>query len=103
MAYINKLNICGNLVSVYKAQNGNTAYILKNSIPNILSRTRSIVMDSANNPVKCKDVMFKKGKLISSDIYTRAKDGSTVIKDKNGVTKLLTNLRFLDIAARFLK
>ena len=103
MSYINKVNICGSLVSVYKAQNGNTAYILKNSIPNILSRTRSVVLDSANNPFKCKDVMFKNGKLISADTYTRAKDGSTVMKDKNGVTKLLTNLRFLDIAARFLK
>ncbi len=103
MAFINKINIGNNLVSVYKAQNGNTAYILKSSVPNIISRTRSVILDSANHPVKCKDILFKNGELISADLYTKAKDGSTVIKDKNGSAKIFENLKFLDIASVFLK
>lgn len=103
MAFINKISADGNAISIYRARNGNIVKILKNEVPNIISRTRSVVLDSANYPLKCKDVVIRKGKLVCADVYTRAKDGSTLVKYKNGTSRLFTNLRFLDIASKFLK
>ncbi len=103
MTLINKICLNNNMVSIYRAKNGNTVQIVKDSIPNIFSRTRSVILDSANNPIKCKDVMIRSGKVVSSDVYTITKDGNTAIKDKNGITRLFENLLFVDIASKFLK
>lgn len=103
MALISKVCLNNHWVSIYRAKNGNTIHIVKDGIPNILSRTRTLTLDPNGKPIKCKDIMVKDHKIVSADIYTGTKDGNTVLKDKDGITKLLTNLRFLDIAAKFLK
>ena len=103
MALINKICMNNNWVSIYRAKNGNTVHVVKDGIPNIISRTRALTMDSAGKPIKCKDITIRKGMLTSADTYTPARDGSTAIKDKNGVTRLFENLNFMDIAAKFLK
>ena len=42
MALINKICMNNNWVSIYRAKNGNIVHVVKDGIPNIISRTRVV-------------------------------------------------------------
>lgn len=103
MAFIKKIISNDSVISIYRSKNGNTVRIIKDQIPQIFSRTRTVTFDSTGMPVKCKDIMIRKGKIVSSDCYTPSTKGATVLKDKNGIVRLFENLPFTDVVNKFLK
>lgn len=103
MAFIKKILLNNNSVSIYSNKTGNTVQILKYSVPNILSRTRSVVYDVNQVPIRCQDTLIRNKKIISSDVYTPTANGKTILKDKNGIKRVFEYLEFSKLVEKFLR
>lgn len=92
----------------FQNEKGQLVKVLKEGFPGISERERTMISDSLGNPIECLDVVYKKGEILTKDVYQKANTGSeTILKqgvEGKGIKEtILNHLNFKDLVDRFFK
>lgn len=93
----------------FQNEKGQLVKVLKEGLPGISERERTMVSDALGNPIECLDIVYKKGEILTKDVYQKASTpgGETLLKqgvEGKGIKEtLLNHINFKDLVDRFFK
>ena len=103
MSFITNIKLYGNTVSIYRSKSGKTMHVLNDKIADGISRIRTVVYDSTDNPIKCNDIKRFHDKVLFHDVYTKTSVDSTKLKRRNQSEQDLPHLKFSHLVEIFFK